>query len=141
LYWQFYQQWTDESWCVAPACCLHTVVLGIVCDSRDTAEKYHLCCNCSRPSLSCLPFNPVCTPFDRYIWQFCLITLAGMTHVAAMLVTVMSCGNMGQYQLNSNMCVCVCVCVCMCVCARAHAHEHMLFLNMKLCQFQFYGNF
>jgi len=35
LYWQFYHQWTDESWCVAPACCLHTVVPGIVCDSRD----------------------------------------------------------------------------------------------------------
>ena len=30
LSWQFYDQWTDESWCVAPVCCLHTVVLGIV---------------------------------------------------------------------------------------------------------------
>jgi len=34
-----------------------------------------------------------------------------MTHVIAQLVTDMSCGNMGQYQLNSNICVCVRACV------------------------------
>ena len=111
LYWQFYQQWTDESWCVAPACCLHIVVLGIVCYSRDIAENYHLRCNCSHPSCSYSPFNPVCTPFNGYIWLFCLFTLAYMTHVSAMLVTDMSCGNVGQYHLNSNVGVCVCVCV------------------------------
>ena len=63
LYWQFYHQWTGESWCVAPACCLHTVVPRIVCDSV-TAVKYRLCCNCSRPSSTYLPFNPVFTLFD-----------------------------------------------------------------------------
>ena len=74
LYWQFYQQWTDESWCVTPACCLHTVMLGTVCDSRDIAVKCRLFCNCSHPSTSYSPFNPICTPFDRYIWLFCFVT-------------------------------------------------------------------
>jgi hypothetical protein len=64
LCWQFYHQWTDECWCVAPACCLHTVVPGIVCDSGDVTVKFWLCCNCSHLSLSYLPFNPVCTAFD-----------------------------------------------------------------------------
>jgi len=40
LYWQFYQQWTDEFWCVAPVCWLHIVVLGIVCDSRVITETF-----------------------------------------------------------------------------------------------------
>jgi len=74
LYWQFYHQWTDESWCVAPACCLQTVVLGIVCESGDIAVMYCLCCNCNRLSLSYSPFNPICTSLDSYIWLFCLIT-------------------------------------------------------------------
>ena len=30
-----------------------------------------------------------------------------MMHVSALLVTDMSCGNVGQYQLNSNIGVCV----------------------------------
>ena len=58
LSWQFYQQWTDESRCVAPACYLHTVVLGIVCDSRDIAVKYRVCCKCSRPSPSYSRVHP-----------------------------------------------------------------------------------
>ena len=37
LYWQFYHQWTEESWCVEPACCVHSVVPRIVCESRDIA--------------------------------------------------------------------------------------------------------
>ena len=74
LYWQFYHQWTDESWWVAPACCLHTVVPKIICDSRDMAVKFHLCCKFRWLSSSYLLFNPVCTPFDRYIWLFCLVT-------------------------------------------------------------------
>ena len=42
LCWQFYHQWTDGSCCVAPAWCLHTVVLGPVYDSRDIAMKLYL---------------------------------------------------------------------------------------------------
>jgi hypothetical protein len=74
LCWQFYHQWTDGSWCVAPFCCLHTVVLGTVCDSRDIAVKLCLSCNCGCSSRTYLPFNPVCTRCDRYIWLFCLVT-------------------------------------------------------------------
>jgi len=65
LYWQFYQQWTDEFWCVAPACCLHTVVPGIVCDGRDIAVKCRLFHIASCLSSYYSPFNPICTPFDR----------------------------------------------------------------------------
>jgi hypothetical protein len=69
LYWQFCQQWTDESWCVAAACCLHTVVLGIVCESRDIAVKYRLFHTSSCRSTYYSPFNPVCTPFDTVAYR------------------------------------------------------------------------
>ena len=64
LYWQFYQQWTDVSWCVAPPPCPHTVVPGIVCESGDIAVKYRLGCNWSQSSPSYSSLNRVCTPFD-----------------------------------------------------------------------------
>jgi hypothetical protein len=74
LYWQFYQQWADESCCVAPVCCLHTVVPGIVCDSGDSAVKFRLFRNSSCLSPYYSPFNPICTLFNGYIWLFFLIT-------------------------------------------------------------------
>ena len=124
LYWQFYQQWTDESLCVAPTCCLHTVLPGIVCESGDIAVKYHLCCNCSHPSWSYSSVNLVCTPFDRVFLTVlsCHISWYDMSVPCWSLI----CGNVGQYQLNSNIGVCVCMRVCL--------------LNMKLCLLQFYRN-
>jgi len=113
LYWQIYQQWTDETLCVAPACCLHTVRLGIVCDSWDITLKYHLCCNFRRPSA----FIHRSSPFVHPLIDICDCFASShkpVRHrqVTATLFTDTSCGNVGQYQLNSNIDVFVFVCVC-----------------------------
>ena len=96
LCWQFYHQWTDVSWCVAPACCLHTVVPGIVCDSRDIPVKFHLFCysSCLSPYYS--PFNLIFTPFDWIYLSVLPHHLSWYECVTSRLVTDMSCGNMGQ---------------------------------------------
>ena len=116
LYLQFYHQWTDESWCVTPACCLHTVVPTIVCDILlwnyvclvtvvaslcTIAVKFRLCCNCSHPFCCSTPFVHLLTDIAS--------SLKPVWHVTAMLFTDMSCGNVGHYQLNSNIGVFVCV--------------------------------
>jgi len=99
-----YQQWTDESWCVAPACCLHTVVLGIVCDSRVITETF--------------AFNP-------HLYTLWRIYLTALPHHITWYDTCqcivghrMSCGSEVQYHSISWTVVCVvCVCVCVCLCA------------------------
>jgi hypothetical protein len=111
LYWQFYQQWTDEYWCVAPACCRHSVVLGIVCESRDIAEKFHLFIILAA-SLHIIhrstPFVQPLTDMSDYsdtlhclVWHMSLRVWSQICHV-------------GIWVIISWTVTLVCVCVCVC---------------------------
>ena len=128
LYWQFYQQWTDGSWCVAPTCCLHTVVVGIVCDIGTLLWSY------VSVVIVVAPVHIFC-PSTSFVHRFTDISYrSASSHKAVWYMSLQGSSQICHVSIWVSICWTV---TSVCVCARARACVRICgrvrFLKMYLC--------